>query len=195
MRPAICKHRMLCCCGCIPPRYVGILGTPVHCQCWVALGILLNWMISMLFPIRVRFVGAVPVRVEPIQMIYGVISYHPALQGGLDPYCCFTCSIFNHTHSYSYSVPPGIICACWNEHWCFFLIHPCRFICYIFYFYAWFHESHWSLLLWFFVRYRWLWYCIISWCLFYHGVIILIFKTTFQYLHLYWWASPNNSYE
>ena len=152
MRPAICKHRMLCCCGCIPPRYVGILGTPVHCQCWVALGILLNWMISKLFPIRVRFVGAVPVRVEPVCMLSVGFSEPPALQWGVDPTCCLFNGLFIQNHAHDHSIPFSIIWSSLTGKWRVFLIQTVRRISGFLKLSSWGHESHWRLLIWIFIR-------------------------------------------
>ena len=71
----------------------------------------------------------------------------PAPQGGVDPESNFYYGLFNKTHAHGRGIPPGIICACWTEHWHFFLVNIGIWILYIYHLFAWVHDTYWRLLL------------------------------------------------
>ena len=83
--------------------------------------ILLNCLVLKFRNIWIHFFESVPFYVEPVNTISEGVSAPPALQGGVVAVFLFFYILFSQTHSYTWIIRPGIICAFWDGHSCFFL--------------------------------------------------------------------------
>ena len=73
------------------------------------LSALSDLLFLLLRNVRVHFVGAVSVGVEPVRVISGLVGAPPELQRGFDPTYFLSHGLFSHTYAYGRSLPVGII--------------------------------------------------------------------------------------
>ena len=150
----LCKHGTRFGRGCLTSSVLDTLVTPAPSHFWIALIVLLNWLLRTLRHVWVRLIGEVPVSAEPIRMISGGFSATPALYRGIDPTCCLSYILFGHTHVHGRSLPVGNIWAIIDRKWGVFMILPVIIIS-IMKPPSWRHEYHWQLFP---------WICIICFC-------------------------------
>ena len=86
-------------------------------------------------------------------MVSAGVSSPSTIQGVIDPDHFFSFGLFSHTHTYVWSILPGIIFYLWMYYWYLFLFRPGSCIFYIFHFYAWFQYPPWNFTPWVFVSF------------------------------------------
>ena len=146
MSPVLWKHGVHCNWIFLTSYCLYILRTPDSSHRWSALGILLNLSLCTFLNIWVHIVGEYYLHVEYICVVSRGVSAPPTVQEAIEPFCWIFYGLFLQTHAYDRSIPPDIICVCWNENWCLFLVHTGSCICETLHLSIWDHDCHWHLL-------------------------------------------------
>ena len=154
MSSTLWEHVTNCGWECLTYSILGTLVTPSPSHFWIAFSVLLNWPLWTLCHIQVYPIGAVPISMEPVRMIFGGVSAPPAPQRGIYPTCCLSYGLFGHIHTHIIGLPVVILWASLIGKWVGFLFPPVRRIS-IMKPPSWSHESHLSLFPFIFISHFW----------------------------------------
>ena len=186
MSPALCKHWALFGWWCLTYSILDILGIPVTSNCWIELGVLLNWLRCAFCFVWLHLVGAVTVGVEPVNMVSGRVRAPLALQRGVYPTCCLYYGLFRHNNTHGCGLPFGILWENWDGKWRLFMIQPVRIISSFMQLSHWGHEPHCRMFPFIFIIFFWITQRILLQWLLYNRFFKLSLESNYQFHHLYW---------